>query len=46
MSAEEAWAPGIQKYLLSHRHEGPLGCIYLDLHPRCSVYTYIHTYLC
>ena len=30
----EAWAKGIQKLQLVHRDSGPLGSIYLDLHPR------------
>ena len=34
MADGEAWAHGIQKYSFTHQHDGPLGSIYLDLHPR------------
>ncbi|KAK9905894.1 hypothetical protein WJX75_008266 [Coccomyxa subellipsoidea] len=30
----EAWADSIQKLTLLHEDEGPLGTVYLDLHPR------------
>lgn len=35
MEPGEAWAKGLQKLQLLHRQDGPLGSIYLDLHPRC-----------
>jgi intermediate peptidase len=30
----EAWAPGLVKLAARHADEGPLGVVYLDLHPR------------
>ncbi|CAI5514844.1 unnamed protein product, partial [Closterium sp. Naga37s-1] len=30
----EAWAPDVTKFSLTHVDQGPLGFIYLDLHPR------------
>ncbi|GJP79423.1 hypothetical protein CLOP_g9654 [Closterium sp. NIES-67] len=33
-SPGEVWAPDVTKYSLTHPVQGPLGFIYLDLHPR------------
>ena len=34
LAVGEAWAPGLVKLVANHREEGPLGVVYLDLHPR------------
>ena len=39
-STGEAWAEGVEKLVLVHNSEGPLGTIYLDLQPRFARYVH------
>eukprot|EP00850_Spirogloea_muscicola_P012956 SM000086S23008 [mRNA] locus=s86:76943:81851:+ [translate_table: standard] len=40
MQPGEGWAPTVRKLTLRHPDEGPLGVVYLDLHPRNTKFSH------